>query len=93
MFQLPMLILLQIENASVTNENTSDDIKTDENLADETPQEDVEQADVPNQDPEQVINANFVFPYTCSFRQYFDFNMLVNVTSDISWQKALITRL
>ena len=49
-----MLILLQIENTSVTNENTSDDIKTDENLADETPQEDVEQADVPNQDPEQV---------------------------------------
>ena len=103
MFQLSMLILLQIENASVTNENTSDDIKTDENLADETPQKDVEQAVVPNQDPEQVnyflfwtfsqthtvgnngINANFVFPYTCSFRQYLDFNMLVNVKSDISW--------
>ena len=49
-----MLILLQIENTSVTNENASDDIRTDQNLAAETPQEDVEQEDVPNQDTEQV---------------------------------------
>ena len=51
---LSMLILLQIEDTSITNENTSDDMKTEQNLANETPQEDVEQPDVPNQDLEQV---------------------------------------
>ena len=59
MFQLSMLILLQLEDTSVINENTSDDMKTDENLIDETPQENVEQPDVSNQDPEQVtVSSN-----------------------------------
>ena len=35
------------------------------------------------------INANFVFPYICSFLHYFDLNMLVNNKLDVSWQRGL----
>ena len=31
------------------------------------------------------INANFVFPYICSFLHYLDLKMLVNVILDVSW--------
>ena len=35
------------------------------------------------------INANFVFPYICSFLHYLDLTMLVDVNLDVSWEKGL----